>query len=524
MQTSVVNSPHNLSATGPGAIRAASEQEICIFCHTPHNATPVQPLWNRSTPVSAYRMYSSSRLQAAPGQPTGSSKLCLSCHDGTIALGQVASRAAPIAMVGGVTTLPPGPTNLGTDLSGDHPISFHYDANLAARNPRIKDPAALPPQTRLDANQEMQCTSCHDAHNNAMGDFLVMDNTNSQLCNSCHQVGQTTVNGHAQCADCHQPHKAPSGPFLLKGAKVTDTCLICHSGQSGAGQGANIAVELTKFSRHDTSSPVDEPNHIPNGVTCSDCHAPHTMQTIPAVAPFVAGNFGRITGVNASGAEVEAAQFQYEVCYKCHADQPADLPPSALTVSRIITQQNKRLQFAPSAVSFHPVQGPGKNPDVPSLIPASGLTSASTIYCTDCHSSDASPAAGGAGARGPHGSTHPGLLMARYETADGTAESAAAYALCYRCHDRTSILSDQTFVHNRHVVLSNTPCSACHDAHGISSVQGTVANNSHLINFDSSIVQRDPVTNRLEYTTLGPRAGQCFLSCHGVAHSPKSYP
>src|SRR5678815_582510 len=126
-QTSIIDSAQNLSASGPGQIRAVSEQQVCIFCHTPHNAAPIQPLWNRSLPLSAYTVYSSTSLQAKPGQPTGSSKLCLSCHDGTIALGSVLSREQPIAMAGGVTTLPPGATNLGTDLSDDHPISFRYD-------------------------------------------------------------------------------------------------------------------------------------------------------------------------------------------------------------------------------------------------------------------------------------------------------------------------------------------------------------------------------------------------------------
>src|SRR5580765_7275904 len=100
-QSSIINSPHNLSASGPGAIRASNEQEICIFCHTPHNSAPVQPLWNRNMPVSAYTVYTSNSLDAVPGQPTGSSKLCLSCHDGTIALGSVLSRQQGIAMVGG---------------------------------------------------------------------------------------------------------------------------------------------------------------------------------------------------------------------------------------------------------------------------------------------------------------------------------------------------------------------------------------------------------------------------------------
>ncbi len=516
-RASILTGSHNLSASGPGTIRAATEQEVCIFCHTPHNASEIQPLWNRGAPVSAYRVYSSSSLRAAPGQPTGSSKLCLSCHDGTIALGSVVSRDQPIGMVGGMTTLPPGASNLGTDLSDDHPISFRYDATLAGQARDIKDPSSLPPAVKLDANRELQCTSCHDAHDDSRGKFLVMDNADSQLCESCHQKGQTDVSGHRQCESCHQPHSAPSGPYLLKKQTVGQSCLSCHDG--GVGQnGPNIAADLDKFSRHDTNSPVDQPDHIPNEATCNDCHEPHTMRAMATPAPGVPGNFGRIDGVTAAGVATPTARFGYEVCFKCHGDRAATAP----RVSRRITQSNTRLQFSPTAVSFHPVEAAGRNSDVPSLRP--GYTTASVIGCDDCHNSDTGAKAGGAGPNGVHGSREPGLLVARYETTDHTSESAAAYALCYRCHERSSILADQSFRrHRKHVSGEQAPCSTCHDGHGISSAQGTVVNNAHLINFDTSIVGPDPVTRRLEYISKGPRAGTCYLTCHGKRHSPLSY-
>lgn len=100
---SVADTPHNLSVSGPGPIRAASEDRVCIFCHTPHGARATAPLWNRNDSTASYLPYDSPTLNADPGQPTGSSKLCLSCHDGTIALGSTAT--GTIAMAGGVTTL-----------------------------------------------------------------------------------------------------------------------------------------------------------------------------------------------------------------------------------------------------------------------------------------------------------------------------------------------------------------------------------------------------------------------------------
>jgi predicted CXXCH cytochrome family protein len=513
---SVVDGPHNLSATGSGPIRATMEDQVCIFCHAPHNSTPIRPLWNRFTPIEAYRIYTSRSLDAEPGQPTGASKMCLSCHDGTIALGSIVSRDRPIQMSGAPGALAHGASNLGTDLSDDHPISFRYDAALAARDRRLRDPSLLPSAIRLDVNQELQCTSCHDAHDNAYGNFLVMPNDSSQLCSSCHQVGTTTIHEHANCNTCHQPHTAPSGPYLLKRPTVTDTCLACHDGsQVGV---TDVASELRRSSVHDTQSVVSTLHADAAQSTCTDCHEPHSMDRGAAEAPGIHPNFGRIDGVTESGTRVSTASHEYEVCFKCHADTNAIRP----SVSRLLPQNNTRLEFGSNPISAHPVVTPGHAFDVPSLVPT--LTASTMIGCSDCHGSNVAQDLGTIRAHPVHGSNDPPLLIARYRTDDYTSESAQAYDLCYRCHIRSNILSDQSFpYHQEHIVNQRTPCSACHDAHGISSAQGSPMGNTHLINFDSFIVRPDGVTGRLEFRDTGRFAGECFLSCHGTSHSPATY-
>jgi predicted CXXCH cytochrome family protein len=514
--SSIVGSPHDLSAGGPGPVRAAFEDQVCIFCHTPHNASPIRPLWNRYMPVDNYRIYNSRALDAQPGQPTGASKMCLSCHDGTIALGVVYSRDTPIILAGGITVMPVGQSNLGTDLSDDHPISFRYDSALAAQDAHLRDPSLLPPELELDFNRELQCTTCHDAHDDSRGNFLVMHNTDSQLCNACHQIGNTSITDHQNCNACHQPHSAPSGPYLLRGATVSETCLTCHDGNT---QGApNIAQDLNKPYIHETYSPVDplDPQYM--HTSCTSCHDPHTMNQGSAPAPLVHPNFGDIDGVNASGSLVAKASFEYEVCFKCHADQQA-VPP---TVSRLIPDNNARTQFSPGAISYHPVEAAGKNPDVPSL--RAGWSTSSYVSCSDCHSSNSGTDGGGTGPNGVHGSNFSPLFVARYETADYTSESAQAYALCYMCHDRNSILGDDSFdKHKKHIQGEDAPCSACHTGHGIASGQGTTNGNSHLINFDTSIVFPDPDTGRLEFRDTGRFRGECYLTCHGEDHSPEDY-
>src|SRR3569623_1660497 len=96
----VRNTRHNFSATvipilPNGAQRnaaASSESQICAFCHTPHGATkaPKAPLWNRKLSGVTYTPSSSGSLDAIKlGQPRAKTMLCLSCHDGTLALGAV---------------------------------------------------------------------------------------------------------------------------------------------------------------------------------------------------------------------------------------------------------------------------------------------------------------------------------------------------------------------------------------------------------------------------------------------------
>jgi len=159
---------------------------------------------------------------------------------------------------------------------------------------------------------------------------------------------------------------------------------------------------------------------------------------------------------------------------------------------------------------------------VPGL--ASGLTPASMIYCSDCHASDAGPGAGGQGPRGPHGSIYPHILERGFTTADPSAESPVAYALCYKCHQRDVLLSDASAFksHARHVVQEMIPCSVCHDWHGVSALQGDPIHNAHLVDFDVSVVGLNARGVR-EYVSQGPQHGTCSVRCHGSDHDARAY-
>jgi len=91
------------------------------------------------------------------------------------------------------------------------------------------------------------------------------------------------------------------------------------------------------------------------------------------------------------------------------------------------------------------------------------------------------------------------------------------------CHDRNSILGGGRIVAQRlHISEHRTPCSVCHDPHGISSVQGNTTNNSHLINFDVSVVFPNN-SGDLEFEDRGSLSGSCSLVCHNYKHDGLSY-
>lgn len=537
---SIVNSAHNLSASSPGTIKAVTESELCIFCHTPHNSVSDAPLWNRFSSGQTYTPYTSTTSKAVPGQPTGDSKLCLSCHDGTIALGMVRSRAQ-ITMSGGVTVLPAGrAATLGTDLADDHPISFTYDAALVAANGQLQSPATLTGPVRLDASGQLQCTACHNAHDNQFGKFLVMNNTASALCLNCHNktywsasshktatktwnglgtnpwphTSYTTVQANA-CENCHRPHTAGNKPRLLNFAGEEPNCYTCHSGNVAA---KNIQAEFSKASVHPIANttgvhdPTEDPVNPPRHVECADCHNPHAAKSLAATAPTATGALAGVKGIDAAGTVVNPLVNEYELCFRCHADS-TNRGPARIT--RQFVQTNTRLDFQATNASYHPVVATGKYPTIPGLI--APWTATSRMYCTDCHNNNQGPGAGGVGPKGPHGSTFPPLLERRYDFTDNVTESAALYALCYKCHDRTTLFGGG-FRHQSHLTAggSVTPCSTCHDPHG-------VASQKFLINFNTSIVLPSPRGGAVNWTSTGVQRGSCTLSCHGTDHSPKGY-
>ncbi|MEE9552686.1 MAG: cytochrome c3 family protein [candidate division Zixibacteria bacterium] len=193
MKTSVFDTKHNFSTTGKGDIKSLTETRVCIFCHSSHNSSKEGPLWNHKTTIpSKFQTYNRSSLKSTPEQPNGATKLCLSCHDGTIAVGAVKGFARPIQLTntGNQGEIPAGKkSNLGMDLRGTHPVSVRFDQSLAVMDKNLLWPPSDPEnEVGVDSNGYIQCTSCHDPHGSRSSKYPFWKKaTFSEVCLVCHK-------------------------------------------------------------------------------------------------------------------------------------------------------------------------------------------------------------------------------------------------------------------------------------------------------------------------------------------------
>jgi len=175
----IVGSAHDFSTEG------WSGGKICQPCHTPHTSdlsVSDAPLWDHSATTAAFSMYDSPTMVVQPEtEPQGVSKLCLSCHDGTIALDSFGGNVGS-ENISGTADLTP-------DLSDDHPVSVQWKHQ----------------------NDTAPCSNCHFAHGELFSSKLPF------------------YNGFVECATCHDVHNSENLPKLLrKPMQSSEICFHCH--------------------------------------------------------------------------------------------------------------------------------------------------------------------------------------------------------------------------------------------------------------------------------------------------------
>lgn len=501
-QVSILNTKHNLSVTGPGTIKAQSETEICIFCHTPHSKQTTAQLWNRQPTVQTYTLYSSDYLTSlsysSPNQPNLKSKLCLSCHDGTIAIGAVynsrgSGSTGSIQMTGGITTMPSGSAgNIGTNLMNDHPVGYLYetarDAELVSRSFPWNTPVKLDPDA---SNGRVECHTCHDPHNNQHGYFLKMSNTNAALCTHCHNKtnytssihrtsnspytptgGTATTVGEWSCRSCHKMHSGAGSPYLLKAVEQNS----CYDGTNTGCHGTNapaanrIQPEMDKIWRHPAK---DYDNRHKNRITgetitelgstnrhseCQDCHDPHQAQaSVPKstrgglrISAALRGTWGveptwptpntsmtnndNTWAVPVTYTRINNPTDEYQVCLKCHSGY----------VSLPLGKRDIAAEINPQYTSYHGiVPGGTTNTNVNTTTTFEPWATNKRVWCSDCHGSESSSSP-----MGPHGSSlnnlGPGTSNSDKMLVATIQSSANGTPLCLVCHRSTSYVTAST--------------------------------------------------------------------------------
>jgi len=369
--SSAVSKTYSAKVPGDGGTT-----EICIFCHTPHSGNTEAPLWNRASSIATYQKYTSDVLAAMnywaaedpkTGVPHSKTRICLSCHDGTIALGSVVNMPnnlegsyTEIQMSGNAKIQPNATGYIGIELGDDHPVAIKHDSQAGQGDPELvpgasvtgvrlyKDTGGKAVVNNADQNY-VECTSCHNPHDNQNGKFLIVTNQNSALCLRCHTKtgfagsahADNTINapyapttggsspnptnhgprvGDVKCMNCHFPHKAglekgsssPNagyGRYLLSYREenacfnnpgdrwnTSNAISACH----GTGGAKDIETDIKSSSKHPV---VDSANTSPrhkateaqspgwfNNATvqhteCEDCHNPHTSGKTAHTSP-----------------------------------------------------------------------------------------------------------------------------------------------------------------------------------------------------------------------------------------------
>ncbi|MDH5256589.1 MAG: cytochrome c3 family protein [Gammaproteobacteria bacterium] len=340
----------DLPGGGSRAVQATSENQVCVFCHTPHGdpdaAIPQTKdfLWSRKDSAATYtEHYTSSSLNVVSGAALGKgTKMCLSCHDGTVAIGQV-------YMTGGVTertidmtgvktdlTMADGTdghtSNLGISFKNDHPVGFVYSQVKAAEDGELADPdtesyigirvgsgVANFNQNLVDgggaagADNPTSATTriavpLESAAEAAPGPFIKVATSGSVECTTCHDphIRSTDNTENIKFLRLHRFQKQDpivDGQFNING---DINCLACHKKKGWAGSahasesaGANT-INTTTISNRE----------FPTGIkvweaSCLSCHDTHTVTGASHLL---------VKAATVTSSDVE------QTCYQCHGN------------------------------------------------------------------------------------------------------------------------------------------------------------------------------------------------------------
>jgi predicted CXXCH cytochrome family protein len=342
-----------------------------------------------------------------------------------------------------------------------------------------------------------------------------------------------------KCVNCHTPHGNRDAAGLIPSlvfSREEKLCVVCHDGSPAS---KNVKADLAKIYRHPIGTVTAKHDEAEAGTPakygfsptnnrhseCVDCHNPHMARAevgLPPVAPNASNRLlglGRVAVTNGAAGSVPiyvyrgpadpSPALEYEICFKCHSSWTT-LP---LTTPSGGTPKDMAVQFNPNNASHHPVEAAGKNQNINANAFVNNWNATKTMYCTDCHSSDATSV------RGPHGSLYNYILKLDYR-ALAAQRTTISTELCFDCHRYDTYANASATVavqgysrynppssssgHTYHVAQKRQPCYACHESHGSAALP-------HLM-----VTGRSP---GLTSYTETPTGGTCAQTCH----APRTY-
>jgi len=233
---------------------------VCVYCHAPHHATVTDgtaiqgnlPLWNHQLSTANFTAYTWATPDNANADGSyiadplvGPSRLCMSCHDGNVAIDEHGVASNSTWKQGGgtsISTLDNGRAWLTSDLSNTHPIGFDYVKVAAARNAKSTNGSGVAnadgteivtsdhhyaDSITLSSTQGTYNTVSRNQGGKTIGDNLYGGNI--MTCATCHEVHnkenavQDNFNGNNGSVSTQAPNY-----FLYAKESNSLICLSCH--------------------------------------------------------------------------------------------------------------------------------------------------------------------------------------------------------------------------------------------------------------------------------------------------------
>jgi nitrate/TMAO reductase-like tetraheme cytochrome c subunit len=329
--------------------------------------------------------------------------------------------------------------------------------------------------------------------------------------------GNNNSFGRGNCAHCHDQHASrvvnsastthtPNGNLGFLSEEIL--CLDCHDGSPATD---NIDTDINKSYGHGSVMIGNSGRHLAgetsvSGVStsahveCTDCHNPHMAQTgnhddssYPSTSVDTTQNdvsnallevdgvsfssyptnWSNATSWSASGGanSYAVATKEYQICFKCHSSANGSTDGWDGNPGGAGEWTDLALEFNPANASYHPVLQAISSPlnSVQLIGVDHTWKPGSTMYCSDCHASDASVA-------GPHGSATKWMLVGTYKnwpytSASDNGGSSGTYAyltaadttFCRNCHvDPSSGSSNNVHGRSDHQSSTKGRCINCH--------------------------------------------------------------